>query len=164
MKKLFVLLLALLMIGTAVAEGSLPIQNYLIGRGYTVMDEAQLAAMGGEASGDDSELAEFGNLIILSADADTTPAIIYTMDGTMYLAIDMMGMFSGSTDVGGITSVFTDTCQQYEFDAYMATTTTGQYCYTPSLGLIAQIEARAGDDPYEMSDSLDDFIAAVKAQ
>lgn len=164
MRKLFVLLLALLMIGTAVAEGSLPIQNYLIGRGYTVMDEAQLAAMGGETSGDDSELAEFGNLIILSADADTTPAIIYTMGGAMYLAIDMMSMFSDSTDAGGITSVFLDACRQYEFDAYMASTAAGQYCYTASEDLLARIEAQAEDQSFTLIDSMDGFISVVEAQ
>lgn len=160
MKKLFVLLLALLLIGTALAEDMSSIQAYLIERGLTVLDNSRYESQEDDASG--GIVQRIGSYLLLSV-SDGSSVIAYGQGGTMFLAIHMLGTFGGSGGSGGMADIFIDACREFEFDTYMATFDESGLIHVASPEVLSELRDQIAGEGFEACDSLDDFIEAVRS-
>ena len=117
MKNVFVLVLVLMLCAMAMAEGMTP-AAYLASRGLMVLDENQIAAMGGESS--DSPDLNGLSYFLLSTVGENSPPIFAFNDGhIMYIAMEMGAMFGSPTmDGKALSQVFIEMCEMFDFDVY----------------------------------------------
>lgn len=119
MKRLFVLVLALMLCASAVAEGFSPAM-FLGSRGLMVMDQDRLNSMGGGSSGMEMYSGLSICLYGAGSDENSSDAIIFTDNGALYVAFDMMSMFSGegSGNAKALGQTYLDLCKAYDFEMY----------------------------------------------
>ena len=120
MKKVCLLVLALVLVGAlALAEGVEP-SMFLVGRGLMVLDEEQLRSMGSDGTGSESFQGLEGSTMCGFAPSEqSTPAIMLYDGEKLYIAFDMTSMFGeGTMDSKAIGSVFIDFCNAYDYDIF----------------------------------------------
>lgn len=119
MRKFLLLVLALMLCASAVAEGFTPAM-FLGSRGLMVMDQDRLSSMGGGSSG--MEIYNGLSICLYAAGSgeDSSDAIIFTDDGVLYFAFDMAAMFAGqgSGNAKALGQTYMDLCKAYDFEMY----------------------------------------------
>lgn len=163
MKKLFVVILALLLCASALSEGMQP-RMYLAGCGLTVMDEAQMKAMGGEDSSFDLGDIDFSMALVGGSEGDT-PAIMFYDGSTAYMAFNMMAAFSGETqDLHSLDQTFLDFCDAYDFEAYGYVVGDDQFYCVPDTETLEKLLALNTENvPPEIYHDKAEFFDAVRA-
>ena len=161
MKKIIVLVLALIIVTFAVAEGMTP-QMFLMGRGLMVLDESQMSTP--EDSSSDNGWMKDLDVVVLSLPSEGAAAIAFSD-----VAFGMASAFSGntgSTNNSSIIQAFVDFCKAYEFDAYFAQTNESEnaFCYAADVGKLAELAEGTGEEmPIEnQCTSKDEFLEAVQ--
>lgn len=167
MKKVILLVLAMVLVGAvAMAEGMLP-SMFFGSRGLMVMDENQLASMGGENNINTSELAGMTMCAFSTGGEDGTPSIMLYDGEKLYVAFDMTAMFGeGTLDAKGMSGIFTDFCNAYDYDCLMLSNGDGEIMYYKDTEVLEKVLATYGEDtpiPEETYHDKADFIAACEA-
>ena len=163
MKKLFVVILALLLCATALAEGMQP-RMYLAGCGLTVMDEAQIKAMGGDDSSFDLGGIDF-SMAIVGGSEGSMPAIMFYDGSAAYVAFNMLAAFSGEAqDLHSLDQTFSDFCDAYDFEVYGYAVGDNQLYYVQDTETLEKLLALSPDNvPPEIYHDKADFFDAVRA-
>lgn len=170
MKKMILIVIALLLVGAlASAEGFTP-SMFLGSRGLMVMDENQLNSMGGSV--DDTGSSQSMNGLSYGALAlpnENSSAGIFFHDGEkFYAAFDMTAMFGdGALDDKALGSIFVDFCKAYDFDIWMIGSGDMTDLYvrdTDTLAKLLDTIPEDGQIPENITHDKDEFIESVKAK
>ena len=167
MKKMILIVIALLLIGAlASAEAMLP-SMFFGSRGLLVMDENQLASMGGENDIDLSGMSGTTMCAFSTGGDDGSPAIVVYDGEKMYVAFDMTAMFgNGALDAKGMIGIFTDFCKAYDYDVLMISGGGTGILYCRDTEALEKTLANYGDDspvPEEIYHDKAEFIGACEA-
>lgn len=170
MKKFILLVLALALVCSAFAEEFTPAM-FLGSRGLMVMDEKQMESMGGGFDSENDKANDYlhnVDMVVFSNGngENSAPGIFFTDDGVMYMAFDMTAMFGGGMlDAKGMSQIFIDLCNAYDFEVYMCSIGETDYTYAKdpdslieSMGVSEADIAKA-----ELIETKDEFIDTVKA-
>ena len=170
-KRIAALVILMVFMGVAIAEGFTP-SMFLGSRGLMVLDENQ---MNGTGSGEESEPNEELEMVkqyrmvgfTMSEQENSAPAIYFTDNGVLYAAFEMMAMFGhGTMDGKGLSQVFIDFCNAYDFDLYTFGLNGGtQFAYADDPEAMAEVFNASGADIENagFTETKEEFIEAVKA-
>lgn len=168
MKKVFLLVLALVLVGAlALAEGVAP-SMFLVGRGLMVLDEDQLSSMGSDGTDSESFKGLEGSTMCgFAPSEESTPAIILYDGEKLYIAFDMTSMFGdGTMDSKAIGSVFIDFCNAYDYDILFFSEANDGLIYCRDEGVLDKMLSLSNDPssvPNQIYQDKAEFIAACSA-
>lgn len=168
MKKVFLLVLALVLVGVlALAEGVAP-SAFLVGRGLMVLDEEQMRSMGSDDTGSESfQGLEGSTMCGFATSEESTPAIMLYDGEKLYIAFDMTSMFGeGTMDSKAIGSVFIDFCNAYDYDILFFGEGNDGLIYCRDDSVLEKMRSLAEDlssVPDQIYQDKAEFIAACSA-
>ena len=170
MKKVILLVMALLLVGALACAESFTPSMFLGSRGLMVLDENQMNSMG-SSEGDTNPAEAMKGLsygLLGLPEGDGAASIVFFDGEKFYAAFDMTAMFgSGTLDSKAIGSIFVDFCKAFDFDVWMIGGDTMTDIYvrdTDTLGKL--LDAMSEDDkiPENITHDKDVFIESVKTQ